>query len=337
MAVEESLQTQMSNLMDSEQWERARDVIYELLANQPESSWLHCNMGSVLYRLDDYYDAEIHLKTAIAHDPGYSDAYNYLGYVYLSLGRMGTADDCNKTALSLDPNEPANLILAITLALAYDDLPLAEHHLRNLEQEIPEGAVLISQRTAVLSHPKNKNKLDVNKQIEAHNQTLAKDPEYSLAHYNIAKLHLRYTKNYTDAETHIKRALVIEPYDKDYQTLYAKILRRSNVMIRILNWPLTIFESKGNEDSQTTLIVGAMIIVAILGATLPANLQPALKITVLAIISSYLFLYPIIKLYEYLTLTELYHAMNKLSLLGAIFSIRNHHTHLLEPYASSHY
>ena len=316
---EESLQTQMQNLMASKQWERAKDVIYEMLARQPESSWLHCNMGSVLYHLEEFQGAEIHLKTAIAHDPGYSDAYNYLAWVYMGMGRMGTADDCNKTALSLDPNDPQNLILAIHLALAYDDIPQAERHLRNLEREIPEGAILTSQRTAILSHPKNKNKIDVHKQIEAHKESLSQDPEYTLAHAQIAELHLKYTKKYTVAEEHIKKALVLEPDSRDYHLLYAKILRKRNPIIRVLGWPLSLFEKAESDDKEYYYIIGAMLLIAILGSTLPPHLQPVLKIAILVIIGSLVLLYPILKLYEYLTLTELYHEMKKVHLFKGPF------------------
>lgn len=320
MAVEESLHTQMNNLIDSAQWERAKNVVYELLAHQPESSWLHCNMGLVLHNLQDYKNAEIHLKTAIAHDPGYADAYNHLSYVYIGMGRIGTADDCNKTALSLAPNDPDNIVAALNLALAYDNIPLAEHHLKCLEREIPDSALLTSQRNALLSHPKNKNKLDAYKQIEAQKKTLSQDPEYSSAHEEIATLHLKHTKNYSEAEKHIKQALTLEPDDKDYHRVYAKIIRKKNLLIRFLSWPLALFEKHDNEDKQALLIIITMLGVAFLGTSLPPTLLPYLKFAVLALICSFIFLYPIVKLYEYLTLTELYHEMNKVHLFKGPFS-----------------
>jgi len=309
-----TLQTQMSELIASGQWEKARDVVYKMLVRQPESSWLHCNMGSILYNLWDCENAEIHLKTAIAQDPNYSDAYNYLAYVYMRMGRMGTADDCNKTALALDPTDSSNLELAIHLALFYDNLPQAEHHLRTLEREIPEGAILTSQRTAVLSHPKSKNKLDAAKQIEAQEKALTQDPEHTAAHAELAALYLKHTKDYSKAEKHIKHALQNEPANKNYHQLYTNIIRKRNPLMRILSWPFGLFGGHGKEDSQYIILIIGMLAIALLGTSLPPHLHPFLQAFVIVMAVLFIVIYPMVKLYEYLTLTEYFHETNQVYL-----------------------
>ncbi len=314
MADDESLQTKMSKLMADGQWEEARDVVYRLLSMQPESSWIHCNMGSILYNLWDCKNAEIHLKMAIAQDPNYSDAYNYLAHVYMRMGRMGTADDCNKTALTLEPNDQSNLELAIHLALFYDDLPQAEHHLRSLERVIPEGAVLTSQRTAVLSHPKSKNKLDAAKQIEAQEKALTQDPDHTDAHAELAMLHLKHTKDYKRAEKHITLALTKEPANKKYHLLYTDIIRKKNPLMRILSWPFGLFGSEDREDNHYIIIIFVMLVIALIGSTLPPHLMPVLAVFVSLLVGLFLILYPIIKLYEYLTITDYFHKTNQVHL-----------------------
>ncbi len=314
MSVEESLHTQMQNLIESSQWERARDVIYEMLSNQPDSSWLHCKMGSVMYELDEFSHAESHLKKAITQDPSYAEAYSQLAWVYFGMKRAGTADDTNKVALSLDPEDFSSWLLSFQLGLFYDDLSRAKKCLEQIEYFLPESEHLTNMRTAYYSHPKNKEKLDVAAQIKAHEKSLAQNPEFDIAHYHIAELYLDHTKDYTKAEFHIKKALLQDPSDQDYQRIYTRIIRKRNPLLRILNAPLSIFESVKRKDKMEEFCIVAMIAIAIIGFTLGENNRHILKYLVLGGFGIFAFIYPITKLYQYLTLSELFHEMNKIHL-----------------------
>lgn len=314
MPIEESLHTQLQNFTESKQWSRARDVIYEMLTIQPDSSWLHCELGSVLYHLSDFKLAEKHLKTAISHDPSYAEAYSQLAWVYSGMNLNGVADDTNKVALSLDPQDASNWILAFHLAIFYDNLDRAKECLDKLEYLLPESEHLTNMRTAYLSHPLNKDKLDVPAQIGAHEESLAQNPEFHLAHYQIAELHLVYTKDYEAAERHIKQALQSDPTDGDYQHTFAKIIRKKTRFLKILNAPLSLFESIKHHNKLEEFLVVVLVGVAAAGLILGENNRDILKYVLLAIIGLFAFIYPISKLYEYLTLSELFHSMNKVHL-----------------------
>ncbi len=313
MPAEESLHTQFQNLISSEQWDRARDVLYELLAMQPESTWLHQQMGSVLHELKNLKDAEIHLKTAIAHDPSYAEAFTELASVYLSMGRLGTADDTVKVALSLDPYDPHSWMLSFQIALAYDDIPQAKHCYSQLERIIPESAALTDLRTKLLSHPKNKDKIDYEAQLLAHEKTLAQDPEYDMAHYSLAELHLKHTKKYDLAEKHIRTALQKDPGDTDYQKILMRVVRKKNLWLRLLSSPAELFTSIEEKDKED--FVGIIVIVVFLAAVaLLSNNNPyLLRFLIFGLITFFMCSYTISKLYEYMTLTEVYHEMGKVA------------------------
>ncbi len=264
MPQEKSLHTQMQDLIESKQWEKAREVIDQMLPNQPDSSWLHNKMGMVMYERKDYKFAEYHLKTALYNDPSYAEALAQLAWVYFKMKRIGTADDTNKSALSLDSCYPSSWRLSFHLGMSYKDMGRAKHSLDQYQYLLPESIHLAGMHTAYCSHPLSKENFETQVHIEAHEQSLSKDPEFELAHHHLAELHLLHTKQYETAESHIKKALLLAPSNKAYKQTHNRILNKKNPILRILTAPSSFLESLQRKNNLEEFFIVLMIAIAVI-------------------------------------------------------------------------
>jgi len=93
MSISDSEHTRLKEHLESQQWNKALEVTFELLESQPESSWLHMAMGNIYHKMNELLYAETSFKSAIYYQDSNVEAYTSLGFVYLAMGRIGTADD----------------------------------------------------------------------------------------------------------------------------------------------------------------------------------------------------------------------------------------------------
>ena len=75
-----ALYAQLSNFLSSNQYDRARDVAGHLLAQEPDSAWLHYIMGLTNYHLGEYKESEAFYKKAIGLEPDDDDNYQGLAW-----------------------------------------------------------------------------------------------------------------------------------------------------------------------------------------------------------------------------------------------------------------
>lgn len=245
----DALYNQWSNFVASHQWDRAKNVLGELLTMDPDSSWLHCQMGSALYHLDEYKQSETHFKKSLEYDPDNADAFQGLAYLYLAMGRAGTADDHCRKALQLDPDDIENWILMTHICIHFEDAKQANYCLERAETINPDSSRLISLRTQIGAISKGPDKLSPREQIEGFHEVLGKDPENEYAHFKIGAIKLDELRDYKGAEESFREALRLDPQDKDNQKALMSAIRKRDPILKILWSPfdfgMWIFEFYG--------------------------------------------------------------------------------------------
>ena len=83
-----------------------KKYLTELVAAFPDDERAQFNLGVYHYGLASYEDAIACLKKATELAPGYSPAYNALGYAYRETGRFAEAEQAFKKYIELIPDDP---------------------------------------------------------------------------------------------------------------------------------------------------------------------------------------------------------------------------------------
>lgn len=314
--VEESLHNQLNHFISSGQWERAREVAGTLLSQQPDSAWLHDQMGDILYKLESYPESEKHYKRAVGLMPDYAPAFFGLARVYMALGRNGVAEDNIRRCLSLDPSDAYAWLLLGHLHLTFEAPEKAEECAETALRLDPECIAAVNLRASARGEKKGAHKASADEQIREHTSVLEADPENDIAHMYIGMVYHDELKDYLKAEGHFRKALGIDPHDKDYQRLLISTLRKLDPLLKILWSPvdlvlkiLSFFDWCW--DKKWPLVFCLL-------------LAPVMKfLFVFAIglaVVFFVFIWPVIKTYEWFTLVEVHKKMGKLAIYDGPFA-----------------
>lgn len=83
-----------------------REQLEQLVAAYPNDERAHFNLGGYYFGQQDFNKAIEHYKKATQLAPGYSGAYNILGYAYRQNGDYANAEQAFKKYTELIPNDP---------------------------------------------------------------------------------------------------------------------------------------------------------------------------------------------------------------------------------------
>jgi tetratricopeptide (TPR) repeat protein len=129
-----------------EEFETARAVIEDGLADFPESERLRFQLGAIFERQKDYSAAEGEFQQLLNSNPDFADVLNYLGYMLAERGvRLEEALGYIQRAVELDPYNGAYLDSLGWVYFKQDNLEKAEIHLK-------EAARLQSLDPVILEH-----------------------------------------------------------------------------------------------------------------------------------------------------------------------------------------
>jgi len=88
-----------------EEYGKAEEAYRRVLAGDPKNATVLFNLGVVLDKKGDFTAAMDQMRKTIAVEPGYAEAYNYLGYSFAEKGiRLGEAKTLLEKALELEPD-----------------------------------------------------------------------------------------------------------------------------------------------------------------------------------------------------------------------------------------
>ena len=94
-------------LADQERYDEARESFEHAISQNPGDATLLIQYGITCDKLDDIECAEDAAEQAIAADPDYAEAYNFIGYLYAERGiHLDRALEYIEKAMELRPNDP---------------------------------------------------------------------------------------------------------------------------------------------------------------------------------------------------------------------------------------
>jgi len=306
-----ALYNQLYFFHTSDQYERAISVGFELLAKDPNNAYVHSILGQSYTNLERYPDAEKHLKAAIANDPDDGELFAHLAYMELKRGRAGIADDNIRISVKLDPTSSYAWYIFGILCVHYEDFKQAQVCVDKIRTLEPESGLAEKLDVQSRSEIVGRNQYNVAEKISEHEKLLEVNPEDDFVHYQLGYLHLYETKDVKKAEFHFRKALELDPTDKDFQKGLIKSWRKRDLFLRLLwvpylpiEWALKVCEWCNRKIWPYVFMIFLFKYIILMGI-------------VVALVFYTLF-WPIAKLYEYLTLAEIHRKMGVLKMYGGM-------------------
>ena len=164
---------------------KALEQFYKAMEMNPDDPYLHYDLALTYDMKGVLNKAEYHLKQAIKLKPDYSDAYNYLGFVYFRQGRVEDAIEEYKRALEnllyMSPQE-AHLNLGVAY-LSLNEYDKAKVHLEEAIRLVPTFVPAYNSLGKAYEGLRQYDKAR-----SAYEKALELNPEYVDAYLNLGKL-----------------------------------------------------------------------------------------------------------------------------------------------------
>lgn len=221
-------------LLAEGEYDRAFKALGRAVGNGARSEATLIDQATAHFHTRQYEKAIDPLKTALAANPGSSAAHHLLGKVYFMLRQFDKGADELEAALKL---APADFDVAYTLALArlkQKQLPLAQQVFNKLVRRLgsrPEVHNLFGRAYRETNYP--------DEAIEEFKKTLALNPKYPRAHYNLGLTYLL-----KDGELKIKEA------EKEFRT---ELAMNPDEFLAIYNLGLVCVVERKHQEAVSLL------------------------------------------------------------------------------------
>lgn len=281
--------TLLWRLTSSGQWERALEVARDWLGEDPNDARAHLAAGQALIHLQKYPEAKDHLEKALAGDPRANFAHRLLSIACYHLREYHLADEHIQQAISLEPNDPTNWYHLAYMRYRAGSLETAAKHARRALMLAPNDANTLNLLTLCEGHRGPEL-------LARYERALELDPANESIHNNIGTYYLDVEGDLPAAEACFRRALSFDPSNKTAQQNLFVVLRRRDVLYRLLQSPRTLVDRLSWGNSR----YGKWSRVALLGLWLALG-----KFFVGILVFWLLLIFPLVKIYEYLTLGDI--------------------------------
>ena len=309
--------------LDAKQWDQALAVTFELLKTQPQSSWLHATMGSIYRKINELTYAETSFKSSIYYQNSNVDAHTQLGFIYLDMGRTGTADDHCRIALGIDQSYTEAWLLGFKIKLAYSDLPAAREIYATLKRHQVDPNILRNLDFDLKRHTQNKHPIDYKAEISKREELLNLEATDHTVHSELAYFYNKYTNDVDKAKHHIEESLKHYPVKTSTHMTNAIIQRKRPFWLRILTSPVLSLtrpkELPKNEVATAGFVCFALLCLTAFGSKIDSDSPWITQIAIFSIIGMFFVSYTSYQAFLYLKVTESYHQLEKTSLFKGSF------------------
>ncbi len=240
-------------------WDVALEELTAALAEDPESATAHALRAEVLYRREQFVDAQLAAQDAIAAAPDYGWGYYWRSWSILSAGQVAEsalnhARQTAEEALRCDPCEPAFWALLGQVALSAGEFDQAAEHAQVGLTHAPEHESCLQVLAAAQkAHgASEQQRLTLLKLLKV-------NPASQFAHRHLASNALA-AGNSTEAFEFARAAVQLDPSDADARVVYHEAVRQQHPWIRTLLWTNGIWE----RCTYILPVIGALPLLALI-------------------------------------------------------------------------
>jgi len=287
----------LSRFSGSGQWERALETAREWLAVDPENARAHMAAGQALLNLKRYAEADPHLRRALAGEPNNSAAHRFMSIAHFHANRFKEADEEVQTAISLSPEDHYNWYHLAWMFYRQGDKASARKYAERARELDPRDADVVN--LLALCAPSDPASAAL--RLRQYEEALELDPENAQVHNNIGAYHLNVTRNFELAEAWFRRALFFDPSLKTARRNLFLTIKHRDKVYRILcaprDWLLQGVGLMRKTRRQSLFVWLLMIPLWVF----------AFRFVLGGLVLWCLLVWPMMKVYEFLTIGDLGH------------------------------
>jgi len=279
----------------SGQWDRSLETAREWLSVEPENIEAHLAAGQALVVLNRHTEAESHIAFVLAARPECDTCHRLMSAIHFSAGRHKAADESVRQAISIDPTDAFHWYHLALMCYRQGDRASAKKFGAKALELSPRSPDIMNLVT--LCEPATSANAD--QRLAQYHEALELDPENAAIHNNIGAHHLDMTRDYGAAEESFRRALFFEPSDKTARSNLFITLKHRDPIYRALRAPKDFlvqgFSIAQKARQRSILLYILMVPLWIF----------AFRFLVVGLLLWCLFIWPLLKAYEYLTIGDI--------------------------------
>ena len=277
------------------QWERVWDYSRQWLAVEPENLHAHWAAGQAAVQLDRYVEARPHIERVLAGQPENDLALRLLSIIQFHADEFAAADETVRRAIALDPNDPHHWWHLGWMCYVLNELPVARDCLKKAHDLSPNDADILN--LLAMCEPDSPEKA-ARKQAR-YLKALELDPENAEVHNNLGAYYLESAQDFAAAENSFRTALSLNPLMEVARTNLFVALKKRDVIYRVLHAPQDLLlDVICYFRLVHTTNVGLYIFRFLLWLT-------AAWYAISFMVFWYIFFWPLVKVYESLTLGDI--------------------------------
>jgi tetratricopeptide (TPR) repeat protein len=290
----------LSRFIDSGQWERALETAREWLAVDAENARANLGAGQALLNLKRYKEAEPYLRRVLAIQPGSSTAHRFLSIALFNTKRFQEADAEVQQAISLSPHDHYNWYHLAWMFYRQGDKVLAAKYAGRARELAPRDADVVN-LLALCASAEN-----VGLRLQQYQEALELDPENPQVHNNLGAYYMNVPHDFARAEECFRRALHFDPSMKmARQNLFTALKHRDKVYRALCaprDWMLKCFGFMRTARRKNFLFYLLLIPLWIY----------LFRFVIAGLILWCLLVWPMVKVYEFLTIGDIRHHAGEL-------------------------
>jgi Tfp pilus assembly protein PilF len=279
--------------MSAGQWDRSLATALEWLAKEPENLRAHRVAAQSLINLERTAEAEKHLEKVLAGNPNDGYAHRLMAMVYFKAGKFRSADDSIRKAISLNPTDAYHWHQLAHMSYRQGDLATARTSVAKARELNPRDANILNLAILCESNSAGTDK------IEQFKEALALDPENANIYNNIGAQYLDKLKDYSKAEEYFRRALFFEPASRIFRKNLFITVKKRDLIYRVLctpkDWLFAVINFFARTRKKNLLLYILMIPLWLL----------AFRFIIGGLILWFALVWPLTKVYEYLTIGDI--------------------------------
>jgi len=281
--------------MSARQWDRALATAYEWLSKEPEQLRAHRVAAQSLINLDRLEEAGQHVGRVLASNPNDDFAHRLMAMVHAKAGKYRLADESIHKAISLNPTDAYHWFQLAHMSYRQGDLATAKKGAARARELNPRDANILN--LAILCEPSGPEIAE--QRIQQYQAALALDPENANIYNNIGVQYLDQLKDYAKAEDCFRRALFFAPASKMFRKNLFVAVKRRDLVYRSLctpkDWLVAVYNFFVAMRKKNLLAYILMI---------PLWLM-AFRFILGGLVLWFALVWPLTKVYEYLTVGDL--------------------------------